>query len=97
LDVNKYYRNMKKFLFLLLFLLLFSCHKPSSDYAEKTYCWDCILNTGYNPHIYGVPATTSTSHVEYCDKTQMEINKIMLDNFHEGNQYYSNMDCSKAR
>jgi hypothetical protein len=83
---------MKKFLFLLLFLP--SCEKPSS---EKHYCWDCQLNEGSHSSLPGGNWTYSTSQVKYCDKTQVEINKIMADNFHEGNQYFSNMDCSKVQ
>ena len=81
---------MKKFLFLLLFL-------PS---CKKDYCWHCNLNIASLNGMRGKVGsywTYSTSQVEYCDKTQEEINKIMAENSHQGNLSRSSMDCSKAR
>lgn len=76
---------MKKLLILLLFL-------PS---CEKDYCWDCILNTASLTGLPGTNWTYSTSQVEYCNKTDEEINNIMRDHFAEGNHYRSNMECTK--
>ena len=77
-----------KYLFFLLLLILPSC--------EKTYCWDCILNTsrmtGPPPNMHWI---YSQSKVTYCDRTEKEIDKIIYDHFHKGNQYMSNMSCTK--
>jgi len=76
-------RRMKWLILLLVFLQ--SC--------EKEYCWDCTLyttsRTGINTY------TDSASKKEYCNTTEDEINKIIADNLHRGNNYRSTMECSK--
>jgi len=48
--------------------------------------------TGPPPNMHWV---YSQSNVTYCDKTQTEIDKIIYDHFHKGNQYMSDMSCTK--
>jgi len=76
---------MKKFLFLLL--LLPSC--------QKEYCWECEISTrtGMSP----MPINIITSKVEYCNKTENEINQIIDQAHHNGNNYSSAMTCTKKQ
>lgn len=84
-QINQYYKKMKWLIFLIVFLL--SC--------QKEYCWECELTQGsrnlpYHDWIF------TTSYLEYCDKTEKEINQIMAD--HEkthGISHSLHMTCAK--
>ena len=78
---------MKKFLFLLLFL-------PS---CQKEYCWECEFTTCHRDIVLGTNGCT-TSQIGYCDKTEKEINQIILEHEHTtGMSSYSHMTCTKKQ
>lgn len=60
---------MKKLLFLILIVFLFSCEKQ-----ESTYCWQCEVVSAYYPtdrYIY--PSSSTTNTIIKCDMTEKEI------------------------
>jgi hypothetical protein len=83
LHVNQFNNNMKKFLFLLIFL-------PS---CEKVYCWDCELTRGHRT--IPMPWVYTKTQIVHCHKSEKEINQIILDNKYQGNSSTSYMTCTK--
>jgi hypothetical protein len=77
---------MKKFLFLLLFLT--SC--------KREFCWDCELTTGRRNLPFQPVMVFTTSQIEYCDRTEAEIAKIISAyEYTTGISSYSHMTCKK--
>lgn len=87
--------KMKKVILLLFIVLLCLCKKEET---EKN-CWDCELFTStmsgdptvYRNWIY------STTKIKYCNKTQEEIDKMCLEQHHDGNLYRSSLTCTKVK
>jgi hypothetical protein len=64
-----------KNLIILIGLITLLCIMTS---CEREYCWECELTTGYR-HLPIEPNWTyTTTQNEYCNKTQKEIDQIVL-------------------
>ena len=82
-----------KNLITLLCLLILLCSMTS---CKKEYCWECELTSGYRHLPLETNWTYTTTQNEYCNKTEKEINQIVLDHEHtHGMSSYSYMTCSK--
>lgn len=59
---------MKKLLFLILIMFLFSCEKD-----KDTSCWQCEIKVSYKSFHYNVTIKEKIMEIERCDLSEKEI------------------------
>jgi hypothetical protein len=84
LDVNQCFKSIKWLIFLIVFL-------PS---CEKEYCWECEASSGYRSGPM-FPWTITTSSIEYCNKTEKELNDLLNKGNYQGMNTFRTMTCTR--